>query len=334
MAGRPVAPNWSIEKRKDKPEKVPLSTLLKPGSPLKKLLQSMSTVATMSVHPDQSPEALTYAFVQFMKNSEMGYMFLARLIGNRFRETGDLVVIKTVFMQDPDFLQCGEGATACASLSAAAMHKERAAAAKVTKKQSKKQRRKQMRAEKDKAEPSPSALQIGSGYRHYRQLVFEPNHELEVLKKIQHQNVVKLRYMFAANRGTRPSDITYNLVFEYVPGSLDTLIRHYAKRVQRIPALYVKLFTYQVFRGLAFCHSKGIWHRDIRPKHLLINPETNVLKLTGFSTSLDFALGAKNNCHYGYYTAPEILFGAMPCGQPADIWSAGCVLAECLIGTR
>lgn len=39
---------------------------------------------------------------------------------------------------------------------------------------------------------------------------------------------------------------------------------------------------YQLFRSLAYIHSQGVCHRDIKPQNLLVDPETAVLKLCDF----------------------------------------------------
>lgn len=73
-----------------------------------------------------------------------------------------------------------------------------------------------------------------------------------------------------------------NLVLEYIPETLYRTSRNYAKMRQPVPMLYVKLYTYQLMRALAFIHSLGICHRDIKPQNLLIDPNTGVLKLCDF----------------------------------------------------
>jgi len=45
---------------------------------------------------------------------------------------------------------------------------------------------------------------------------------------------------------------------------------------------------YQLFRCLAYIHSKGICHRDIKPQNLLLNPETHVIKLCDFGRYVIF----------------------------------------------
>ena len=43
----------------------------------------------------------------------------------------------------------------------------------------------------------------------------------------------------------------------------------------------VKLFMFQLFRGLAYCHIRRILHRDVKPQNLLIS-EIGELKLADF----------------------------------------------------
>ncbi len=91
---------------------------------------------------------------------------------------------------------------------------------------------------------------------------------------------------------------------------------------------------YQLFRSLAYIHSMGICHRDIKPQNLLLDPESAVLKLCDFGSAKQLVKGELNVSYIcsRYYRAPELIFGATDYTCNIDIWSAGCVLAELLLG--
>jgi glycogen synthase kinase 3 beta len=67
-----------------------------------------------------------------------------------------------------------------------------------------------------------------------------------------------------------------------------------------------------MLRSLAYIHSLGICHRDIKPQNLLINPETHELKLCDFGSAKILIKGEPNVSYIcsRYYRAPELIFGA------------------------
>lgn len=100
---------------------------------------------------------------------------------------------------------------------------------------------------------------------------------------------------------------------------------------------------YQLFRSLAYIHSQGVCHRDIKPQNLLVDPDTAVLKLCDFgrwgpdpplvegggvwhrfgvpltpplpplfSSAKQLVRGEPNVSYIcsRYYRAPELIFGA------------------------
>jgi len=70
---------------------------------------------------------------------------------------------------------------------------------------------------------------------------------------------------------------------------------------------------YQLFRSLAYIHSLGICHRDIKPQNLLLDPDTGVLKLCDFGSAKHLVKGEPNVSYIcsRYYRAPELIFGAI-----------------------
>jgi glycogen synthase kinase 3 beta len=98
--------------------------------------------------------------------------------------------------------------------------------------------------------------------------------------------------------------------------------------------LLIKLYVYQLIRALAFIHSFGFAHRDIKPQNLLVDPTSQVLKLCDFGSAKKLVKGEPNVAYIcsRYYRAPELIFGATEYAPIIDVWSVGCVFAELLLG--
>ncbi|GHJ84291.1 hypothetical protein NliqN6_0693 [Naganishia liquefaciens] len=159
------------------------------------------------------------------------------------------------------------------------------------------------------------------------------NRELQIMRLVSHPNVVELKAFFYSN-GEKKDEVYLNLVLEFVPETVYRASRHYAKLKQVMPMLQVKLYMYQLFRSLAYIHSVGICHRDIKPQNLLLNPATGVLKLCDFGSAKILVAGEPNVSYIcsRYYRAPELIFGATNYTTNIDIWSTGCVMAELMLG--
>jgi len=119
-----------------------------------------------------------------------------------------------------------------------------------------------------------------------------------------------------------------------------------------MPILEIKIYIYQLFRSLAYIHSQGICHRDIKPQNLLLDPNTGVLKLCDFGSAKILVANEPNVSYIcsRYYRAPELIFGAtnyttkigklrQRCSSlrvadklATDVWSTGCVMAELMLG--
>ncbi|KAK9076531.1 hypothetical protein SSX86_004865 [Deinandra increscens subsp. villosa] len=159
------------------------------------------------------------------------------------------------------------------------------------------------------------------------------NRELQTMRVLDHPNVVALKHCFFST--TEKEELYLNLVLEYVPETVHRMVRHYSKMSQRMPMIYVKLYSYQIFRALAYIHgSIGVCHRDIKPQNLLVNPHTHQVKLCDFGSAKVLVKGESNISYIcsRYYRAPELIFGATEYTTAIDIWSGGCVLAELLLG--
>ncbi|MGH3860061.1 serine/threonine-protein kinase [Actinokineospora sp.] len=85
---------------------------------------------------------------------------------------------------------------------------------------------------------------------------------------------------------------------------------------------------------LAYVHSQGIMHRDVKPSNVLLS-ETVGCYLADFGIARaegDERVTGSGQCvGTAAYLAPEQVQGE-PCGPPADIYSLGLMLLECLTG--
>nr|XP_006818449.1 PREDICTED: serine/threonine-protein kinase MARK1-like [Saccoglossus kowalevskii] len=126
------------------------------------------------------------------------------------------------------------------------------------------------------------------------------------------------------------TDKTLYFIMEYAPNGdlLDFINTHGHLEEEEARTVFKQLIS-----AIAFCHQKGIAHRDIKCDNILLDEKYNV-KLTdfGFSTLMPRSGFMQTHCGSYVYTAPEILEGVKYDGQKADIWSMGVVLYSMLCG--
>lgn len=157
------------------------------------------------------------------------------------------------------------------------------------------------------------------------------NRELEIMRKVSHPNICELKAFFYSSER---DEIYLNLVLEFVPETVYKALRNFSKQKTAMPMLEVKLYTYQLFRSLAYIHALGICHRDIKPQNLLLDSRSGVLKLCDFGSAKVLVPGESNVSYIcsRYYRAPELIFGASNYTTKIDVWSSGCVMAELMLG--
>mmetsp|Transcript_88777 Transcript_88777/g.223516 ORF Transcript_88777/g.223516 Transcript_88777/m.223516 type:complete len:376 (-) Transcript_88777:188-1315(-) len=172
---------------------------------------------------------------------------------------------------------------------------------------------------------------IGEGA--FKQLSGEKDREVQILKELEgHPNIVHLRGAFLS--GVGGSEPKLNLVLEFLSDTLHRVLKHYNQQSKSMDKYYIQLYQYQLLRGLAFAHGKGIVHIDIKPQNLLLDGGSHTLKICDWGTARRMAFGrpaAAYACSR-YYRAPELILGATNYTTAVDLWSAGCVFAEMLIG--
>jgi serine/threonine protein kinase len=103
----------------------------------------------------------------------------------------------------------------------------------------------------------------------------------------------------------------------------------------------IQRFLHQLLDATSFCHRRGVYHRNLKPKHLLIHiPDGQDLDSASLKLA-DFALVRRCSVPQRTYTskvvtlwyrAPEILMGVSKYSNRIDVWSVGCVFAEMALG--
>ncbi|KRZ78214.1 Cyclin-dependent kinase 16, partial [Trichinella papuae] len=135
--------------------------------------------------------------------------------------------------------------------------------------------------------------------------------EVSLLRDLRHANVVTLHDIIY-------TDKTLTLVFEY----LDSDLKQYMDSCGNILSMNnVKIFTFQILRGLAYCHARRVLHRDLKPQNLLIN-HRGELKLADFGLARAKSVPTKtysNEVVTLWYRPPDVLLGATDYSTHIDI---------------
>ena len=157
------------------------------------------------------------------------------------------------------------------------------------------------------------------------------NRELEILKQLRHPNCLNLVDFFFRREGKDKLRFLY-VVTNLFPKNLSEFMKG---RSGPCPAL-VKVFTYQIFKGLEYMHSKGICHRDIKPSNVLVDEQSGRAQLCDFGSAKMIAANEESVCYIATrcYRAPELLYECTQYGPSVDVWAAGCVAGEMLNSER
>ncbi|AIN97354.1 mitogen-activated protein kinase, putative [Leishmania panamensis] len=162
------------------------------------------------------------------------------------------------------------------------------------------------------------------------------NTEVEIHRKMVHHNII--RYLHSRiDAESTPKKLYVYLEF-VTGGSVTSLMKSLPNGC--LPYSVVRVYARHMFQGLEYLHSNQVAHRDIKGDNVLISMDTGTAKLA------DFDQAKIMNTHgtlrkaatatlagTPYWMAPEVITdedGYDP--FKADIWSAGCTVAEMITG--
>jgi serine/threonine protein kinase len=92
---------------------------------------------------------------------------------------------------------------------------------------------------------------------------------------LEHENVLGIK------RILKPKDrASFNEIY-VVSELMETDLAQIIKSNQPLTDDHIQFFLYQILRGLKYVHSAGIYHRDLKPRNLLVNSNCD-LKVCDF----------------------------------------------------
>lgn len=146
--------------------------------------------------------------------------------------------------------------------------------------------------------------------------------ERDILTKIDHPFIVKLRYSFQTK-------YRLYLVLDFINGGHLFFQLH---RQGLFREDLARIYAAEIVSAVSHLHAKGITHRDLKPENIILDAEGHAM-LTDFGLAKQSDENTRSNslCGTVEYMAPEII----RCGghdKAADWWSMGILLYEMLTG--
>jgi len=154
--------------------------------------------------------------------------------------------------------------------------------------------------------------------------------EISLLEELDHPNIIKYLGTQYTHGGGR-----LNIFLEHASeGSVQQALRKFG----RLSELVIRKYTRQLLEGLAYLHSKGVIHRDIKASNVLVNK--GQVKLADFGCSKKTYFDGDRSEHQHsmigttIYMAPEVMKSDVTdeensgYGRKADIWSLGLMVLE------
>lgn len=153
--------------------------------------------------------------------------------------------------------------------------------------------------------------------------------EIHVMTMLDHPNIVRLEEVIE-------SDDNLYLIMELCGGgSLFSKRSSRSGYVNPLDEDTARFYLRQLFNALAYCHERGVAHRDLRLDNLMLDNDGN-LKITDFGHAGVFKKGwdlfSTTLVGSLYHLSPEQIKGVCYSGEKVDVWSSGVVVYCLLVG--
>eukprot|EP00388_Colpodella_angusta_P020152 GDKJ01050267.1.p1 GENE.GDKJ01050267.1~~GDKJ01050267.1.p1 ORF type:complete len:384 (-),score=42.38 GDKJ01050267.1:2803-3954(-) len=166
------------------------------------------------------------------------------------------------------------------------------------------------------------------------------NREMDIMLSLHHPNIVEVTDTYFVQRegdaNAARNGLFLCIVMEYIPHTLHRMIKafHVESPLKHVPPIIVKVYMYQLCRGLAYIHRKGYCHRDIKPQNILVDDKTHAVKICDFGSAKQLVATEPSISYIcsRYYRAPELILQSKFYTNAIDMWSIGCVMGEMMFG--
>jgi len=149
--------------------------------------------------------------------------------------------------------------------------------------------------------------------------------EIKIVSSLSHPNIIEFKEAFFDKFSK-----SINIIFEYPHnGNLSNKINYAIKNRMYMEESIIWDVLTQILNGVNYLHKKGIIHRNLKSKNILMNNQ-RLVKISDFEASC--VVVGNNKMIIGqvgtpFYTAPEI-WEEEPYNYKCDIWSIGCIIYE------
>eukprot|EP01061_Rhynchopus_euleeides_P016567 TRINITY_DN27887_c0_g1_i1.p1 TRINITY_DN27887_c0_g1~~TRINITY_DN27887_c0_g1_i1.p1 ORF type:complete len:1231 (+),score=391.34 TRINITY_DN27887_c0_g1_i1:128-3820(+) len=161
--------------------------------------------------------------------------------------------------------------------------------------------------------------------------------EVQILQQVSHPHITPIIDVFVSEK----NDAAVYIVMPFVPHTCENLLVD-----RQLNPHHKKTFSLQLLSAVAYLHSRGVVHRDIKLSNILVD-DTPKVYLSDFGLARTLRVGGPHAAATGsishmrdhpdyiqtqWYRAPEVLLCSKTVEEGTDMWSMGCIIVEMLTG--